>query len=247
MELLAIAVMLAGGAALAGFVLVAYAIGRADREKGQAPGTALPDHDRVAASILFHLLVLGGTPAERALGIIREQAGLMPIVTRGIDLRSWAERYAQFSSGPEKERFLETVVRSITAERLLLPLPQYTGLLDLSFALGFQTDALFRLRERIPFEYVDHAKNARPRAADRGGGGAPLYVRDASEGIGECLRVLEMEGNPSRHEIITAYRRMAARYHPDRHFEAGAEAQQEAAAKFIEVTRAYERLLTFYQ
>jgi len=43
-----------------------------------------------------------------------------------------------------------------------------------------------------------------------------------------------------------AYRRLAAQHHPDKVFGASAEVQTAAAARFIEITRAYETLLVIY-
>ncbi len=124
---------------------------------------------------------------------------------------------------------------------------QYSGLLDLSFALGFQTDALARLRERYGFQYVDHAKNARPREADRSGGAAPLYERGGDSEKTELLQTLGLEErDASRRIIIATYRGLVARHHPDRFHLDTAEVQSAAAARFIEITRAYERLLVLY-
>ena len=97
-----------------------------------------------------------------------------------------------------------------------IPLRQYAALLDLSFGLGFHTDALARLREIYGFEYVDHAKDARPRSADRGGGGAPLFVRDAARPSRSCSGILGLSGEATRQEVGAAYRKLVAQHHPDR-------------------------------
>ncbi|MCU1347916.1 MAG: Fibronectin, type, partial [Acidobacteria bacterium] len=141
---------------------------------------------------------------------------------------------------------LETAVQLIAGRGAPVPLRQYSALLDLNFALGFQTDALARLREQYGFEYVDHARNGRPREADRAGGGAPLFVRDRRDER-ELLVVLEVAGTPTRQGIISAYRKLAARHHPDRYHDAPDGIRAEAAAKFIEITRAYEALLGVYR
>ena len=137
-------------------------------------------------------------------------------------------------------------VQLASARRDPVPLRQYTALLDLSFSLGFRTDALARLREKYGFEYVDHAKDARPREADRAGGAAPLFVREQIDAR-ELLGVLEIEGIPTRQMIISAYRRLASRHHPDHHAHEPDAAREHAAAQFIEITRAYERLLAIYR
>jgi DnaJ-domain-containing protein 1 len=245
MELIAIAFMLVSGVLIAVFVVAAHAIARGESGPAGRPA-ASPDRDRIAASLLFQLLALGETPADRALNVIRNQARLLSPVTRGVDVTSWAERYAQLASREQCLALLSAAVRSLAGEHRIVPPQQYSALLDLCFALGFQTDALFRLREAFPFEYVDHAKHARPRSADRGGGQAPLYARDAAGDQQKLLSVLEIEGKATRQEIIAAYRRLAARHHPDRFFEAAPEVQADAAARFIEITTAYERLLAVY-
>ena len=119
-------------------------------------------------------------------------------------------------------------------------------LLDLSFSLGFQTDALAKLRERYAFDYVDHAKDARPRSADRAGGSVPLFVRGSADTVA-LLRILGLEHNADRQAIISAYRRLASQIHPDRVHSQSESAQSEAAAKFIEITRAYETLMAIYR
>src|SRR5207247_2576637 len=116
---------------------------------------------------------------------------------------------------------------------------------DLSFGLGFQTDALAKLRQQYGFEYIDHAKDARPREADRAGGATPLFVRQPVDAT-ELLRILGIDGPASRQTIIAAYRKLAALHHPDRVFAEGAEVQSAAAARFIEITRAYQALLALY-
>jgi len=46
--------------------------------------------------------------------------------------------------------------------------------------------------------------------------------------------------------VIAAYRKLAAQHHPDKVFGESADVQNAAAARFIEITRAYETLLTLY-
>ena len=103
-----------------------------------------------------------------------------------------------------------------------------------------------RLRERYGFDYIDHAKEGRPREADRAGGATPLFVREQADPR-ELLRVLGIEGTPTRQIIIAAYRRLVAQHHPDKVFGRPEAEQEQAAARFIEITRAYERLLTMYR
>ncbi len=182
---------------------------------------------------------------EDALREIRRGAGLAASVTRDIDAANWGDRFAQISSGSQRHDLLETAVRLAVRQKKLVPLLQYVALLDLSFSLGFQTNALAALREQYGFDYVDHAKDGRPREADRGG--RTTFFARAREDPSEMLRVLDLEGQPTRQTIISAYRRLIAQHHPDRFHEVSAEAQADAAARFIEITRAYEALMAIYR
>ena len=74
----------------------------------------------------------------------------------------------------------------------------------------------------------------------------PLFVRETSDPAA-LLRILQIDGTPSRQVIISAYRKLAAQYHPDKHFDESQDSQVEAAARFIELTRAYESLLAIYR
>lgn len=239
MELIAIVFMLGLGGALAAFVLGAMAIARKENE----PGAALPpQRDSVAASLLVQILISGGTAADEALRQVRRGAGLAAPITRGVDVTNWAETYARSATREQRAALLETAVQLIAASKGPIPLRQYAALLDLSFGLGFHTDALARLRETYGFEYVDHAKDARPRSADRGGGGTPLFDR-AQRARPELLGILGLSGDVTRQEISAAYRKLVAQSHPDRFHGSPQEERKAAAARFIELTRAYEELL----
>jgi DnaJ like chaperone protein len=61
------------------------------------------------------------------------------------------------------------------------------------------------------------------------------------------LKTLGIEGTANRHSIITAYRKLAAQHHPDKVYTEGPEVQSDAAARFIEITRAYEALMAIYR
>jgi hypothetical protein len=249
-ELLAVLLMIGAGIAVALFVLLAMTIARRENEHaaGTRPGRAPGDLERLATSILYQLLLLGGVASDAALREIRRRAGLLAPAMEGIDVANWGERFAQLAAPQQRQWLLETAVQCIAARTTPVPLRQYSALLDLSFALGFQTDALAKLREKYGFDYVDHAKASRPREADRAGGGAPLFVREGSRDRAELLGILgldEAQGN-SRQAIISAYRRLAAQYHPDKVYQHPTEVQAAAAARFIEITRAYETLLAIY-
>ena len=248
MELIAVIFMVAGGAAVAAFVLAAIEIAQREQKPNGVPraATASMERDRIAASILFQILLLGGTAPDEAFREVRRRAGLAAPVTAGIDVTNWGESFASLAAPQQRSWLLETAVQLIAARATPVPLRQYSALLDLSFALGFQTDALAKLREQYGFEYIDHAKASRPREADRGGGAAPLFVRERRD-EGELLAVLEIGGTPTRQAVISAYRKLAARHHPDRYHDAPDGIRSAAAARFIEITRAYEALLVLYR
>lgn len=238
MELIAAIFMLGAGGALAVFVLAAIRIDRAERGEDDPR----PQRDSVAASLLFHVVNAGGGSRDEALRLVRRGSGIAAPVTQGIDVGNWAESYARHATREQRALLLETAVQLVANGSGPVPLRQYAALLDLSFGLGFQTDALAKLRQLYGFEYVDHAKNARPRSADRGGSEAPLFER-ATRDRSELLRTLGVAPEATRQEISSAYRRLVSLHHPDRFHGAPAEAQSEAAKRFIEITRAYEELL----
>src|SRR5438132_2645555 len=229
--------MIIVGGATAVVVMIVIAIAQRGAAEPTNPSSNSPDRSRLASSILFQLLLLGGLPADEALREVRRRAGLASPVTSGIDVTNWGERYAQLSTPEQRAWLLQTAVELVSGRGRPLPLRQYTALLDLNFALGFQTDALAKLREQYGFEYVDHAKDGRPREADRVGGAAPLYARENVDPA-PLLRLLGIEGPGSRQAVISAYRRLAAQHHPDRVFGEPERVQTEAAARFIEITRA---------
>jgi DnaJ domain len=229
-------IVVAGGG-LAAFVFLAMMIASRERERDESAAVAAPQRDSVAASLLYHVVAAGGASDDDALRQIRRGVGLAAPVTRGIDVTNWAETYARHSSPEQRRGLLETAVQLVAA-RSPVPVGQYAALLDLSFGLGFQTDALARLRELYGFEYVDHAKDGRPRNAEH----APLFARDTRPRE-DLLRILGMTGTPTRSEVSAAYRKLVSQHHPDRYHGAPAAEQAEAAARFIEITRAYEELV----
>jgi DnaJ-domain-containing protein 1 len=242
-ELLAVIAMIVTGVAIAIFVLIAFTLARraADYE-GQQQGVT-GDRDHLAASLLHHILTMGGSSTTVAMRAIRRGTGLAARVTTAIDVTTWGERYAQLATPSQRSWLLDSAVQLSVEQATTLSLLQYSALLDLSFALGFHTDALARLRERYHFEYIDPAKAGRPRGADREGGHLPLFVRAKSDRV-DLLRILGLQGQPSRQEITTAYRRLVAEIHPDRVHDQPLAIQEAAAARFIEITRAYEGLLS---
>jgi len=242
-ELLAFVFMLGAGGALALFVLAAMAIAR--REQGTPEPQQPPQRDSVAASLLVHILTAGETSADEAMREVRRGTGIAAPVTRGIDVTNWAESYARVSSAEQRQSLLETAVRLVAAHGRPIPLRQYAALLDLSFGLGFRTDALARLRQIYGFEYVDHAQDGRPKSADRGGGGAPLFERSRRLRP-ELLAMFGVSADATRTEVGAAYRKLVAQHHPDRFHGASSAEQEAAATRFIELTRAYEELLATF-
>lgn len=237
--------MLVAGASLAVVILVAHALLRS-REDMEARRVAAPDRDQMMASILFQIIRLGGASPEGADKLTRRQLRFMTPIISDIDITSWAERFSRVSDAQERMDLLDLCVRSAMTQSRTFPLAQYSALMDLSFGLGFQTDALARLRDRHGFSFVDHAKHGRPRSADRAGGSVPLFERQAVDRTA-LLSLLGVGADVSRHELVSAYRKLAAVHHPDRFHQATAEEKSRAAARFIEISRAYEALLPFYE
>lgn len=245
-ELTVVIIMLAIGVGVAASVIITFAAAQREAEmSGATRASVAPDRNHIAASLLVNLLMAGGTPPDAARRAVRQGAGVAAPVTSSIDIVSWSERFAKLATPEQRMWLLDTAVRLVADRTTPVPLRQYSALLDLSFGLGFQTDALAKLRDTYGFDYVDHAKNARPRSADRGGVTTPLYSRDQRE-TSELLRIIGVEGPATRAIIIAAYRKLAAQHHPDKVFGQPAEVQTAAAARFIEITRAYETLLVIY-
>lgn len=239
MELIAVTFMLVAGAAVAAGILLAASPGTGHVDA--LPVSPASERETLAVSLLLHVVLAGGTPESEAVRQVRGMTGLAAAPARGIDLANWGERYAQLASRGQRERLLELAARLVSESRRTVPLFQYVALLDLSFSLGFQTDALARLRSQYGFEYVDHARAERPGKADRSGL-TTLFERNRTD-TSALLAELELQGPATRQDIVAAYRRIAARNHPDRYHDAGEAARNAAAARFIALTRAYEALL----
>lgn len=238
--------MIAAGGAIAIAVMFAIAFVEGGQDAAQQSTMPSTERERIAASILFRVMTAGGTSPDEALRAIRRRGGIAATVTPDVDIANWADAYARIATRDQRAELLELAVQLIATRDRPVPVHQYAALLDLSFGLGFQTDALAKLRELYGFDYVDHAKDARPREADRGPGSLPLFVRDSRDAV-ELLRVLGIEGMASRHAITAAYRRLAAQHHPDKVFGQPESVQSAAAARFIEITEAYEALLAIYR
>jgi DnaJ-domain-containing protein 1 len=229
------------GVGIAAVVMIAYAIGRRAEER-ETSTRVPPPADAIAAAILVQLARAGGAGAGDAARIVREEAGLVAPPVADIDLASWAETFARAETRERREWLLDAAVRTSMRTGNDFPLAQYNALVDLSFSLGFQTDALARLRTRYSFTFEDYAKRNRPRSADRGATVAPLFERRSIDRQ-KMLAVLGLRGEVTRHDVISAYRRLAAKNHPDRFHDQPPEEQRAAAVRFMEITEAYEALL----
>jgi DnaJ-domain-containing protein 1 len=245
MEFVAVIFMIIAGCAVAVFVAIAAAIMRGESRAAATQQPQIPDRDRVVASILFRIVTAGGVAPDEALREIRKRTGIIAPPASSIDITHWGERFALHSTPQQRAQLLEAAVQLAVVRDRAIPLVQYVDLLDLSFALGFQTDALAKLREQYGFDYVDHAKAGRPREADRAGR-MTFFAREDREPR-EWLTVLGMEGTPTRQQIIAAYRKLVAQHHPDRFHDAEDAVQADAASRFIEITQAYEALLAIYK
>jgi hypothetical protein len=128
---------------------------------------------------------------------------------------------------------------------------QLEARLEALFALG---DA--RLFFRVP-KPRDRRKDApaalrppdflpgRPRAREAPGGRrrGPAQARRADPVRGHCLSVLQLSESAGAAEVREAFRRLASRYHPDRHPGASHEEKCEMLRKFAELSRAYHVLI----
>ncbi len=232
--------MIGGGLVIA----LAIAAGVAIRSSMSASSAMpRPGRDGIEASILFHVAAAGGASREKGLEMVRKvRRAVVPIIEE-IDLSSWAESYRSRYGPEDGRRLLEDAVRTAVLSGSPLPVAQYDSLVDLTFALGFHSDVLTRLRSDHPFTYEDHARRGRPRSADRGGGSIPLFSRTDGEDRMSLLARLGLDREVPRSELISVYRALVARNHPDRFHDAGTAEREEAAARFIEITDAYGKLM----
>lgn len=245
MEFLLVVVMILAGFAVAVAVITALAVAEKRTRSSAAALASAAGNDEIETSLLIGIGMLGGVEFDEALERARELLGARAVRPgvpgESIDVGTWAGAFRKRSSQGDRERLLDAAVRMAVMSSSSLPLGQYAALMDLSFGLGFQTDALARLRARYRFEYVDHAKQGRPPEADRRGRRAPSGGRPVDRDA--KARVLGLGARFSRRELTSAYRRLAAKEHPDRfHLSSGTE-QERASRRFIELTEAYEQLL----
>jgi len=241
MERLAVILMILAGSALAGIVggLLSRAASR-DSRKGSKIAAAT-DLDHVAGSIVFSVARLGGgrSDAEIASVVIKETGFGGPFDS--IDPGAWASSFRRRADRESCRNLLENAVKTSVAVTQVIPLIQYNALLDLSFVLGFQTDALARLRARYRFNHIDYARDRRPRDAEESG--RQVFYRRNPDEIKSFLTELGLTELGERSELISAYRLLAGEVHPDRFHDASEEERSAAADRFIRLTEAYEGLL----
>jgi len=214
-------------------VLVLIAVARSGRSN------AAPTLTSLASSIVFEVS-RGGTSGDGELRRWMRNVGLVPVdpVTI-IDLASWAEAYSQRTTESDHRRILELSVRGAMLGASTLTSRQFHALQDLVFSLGYHADTIQRLREQFEFDYIDYAKERRPREADRA---SAVKFFNRNERISEDLALLGFREMPTRQELISSYRRLVRENHPDTLHASGGNEDQ-AASKFIMITAAYERLL----
>jgi hypothetical protein len=85
----------------------------------------------------------------------------------------------------------------------------------------------------------------RPRAREtfRARRAGPSRTRRADPVRGQCLTVLQLPESAGAAEAREAFRRLASRYHPDRHPGASHEEKCEMLRKFAELSHAYHVLI----
>jgi hypothetical protein len=221
------------GMIVAAVLIAAVAIFLFERSATRTAPADGPSKDVIEATLLQAV----------AAAAVAGGAGRTPRGTAdAIDIGSWAEAYARRASTEERGALLERAAGIAIGTTPVIPLAQYDALLELAFGLGFHPDALARLRARYRFEYIDHAKRGRPRSADRAGAASLFRTEEPGE-RDRLLRTLRLKREPTRGEIVSAWRRLAAENHPDRFHGQEGEERERAAARFIEVTDACERLL----
>lgn len=239
-------ILVAVVAILVGMTVATVVAIRFSRSEERSAGQADPARnvDGLAAGILREIALTGGATRQAAMEIARARTDWSTLPDEHVDVATWGEAFAKARGATEKQDLLEeAVVVAMTTGRRL-PATQYSALMALSFALGFHTDALARLRERHGFDYDDWARLGRPREADREGGGAPLFERASSVPVAELLGVLGLdERGATRQTIVSAYRHLAAESHPDRFHDATSEERLAAADRFRELSAAYQRLM----
>ena len=227
-------------AALIATAGVGLAVLRASRaQSSRGPVTV----EEIEAELILEVALRGELARDVAIGVVRRFLDV-EVGKRGrVDITSWAEQHAKLASRERREELLEHAVLAAMESGGTIGIQQYDALVELTFGLGFHSDALARLHQKHRFDYVDWAKHGRPRGADRGGGATPLCDAARGQDPSANLAALGLTHGASRHDVVAAYRRLASECHPDRFHESPAEERAAAEERFRVVTRAYEELL----
>jgi DnaJ like chaperone protein len=93
------------------------------------------------------------------------------------------------------------------------------------------------------WRYYRHQRLMRQAANRSGQTGQTADDRQPRAGDANPYTVLEIEPGPSREEIKSAYRRLAAQYHPDKVQHLGREIRELAETRFKEIQQAYDTLM----
>jgi DnaJ like chaperone protein len=138
----------------------------------------------------------------------------------------------------------------LAALALIYALVPFDVLPDMFAGLGWLDDLLlaglvwyffFRRvgasRERTEEENLGGSENARQDSRQQ-----KADTTDGAEAAQDPYRVLELQPGASQAEIRAAYRRLAARYHPDKVAHLGQEFQKLAEIKFKAIQAAYNML-----
>lgn len=138
------------------------------------------------------------------------------------------------------------VVQQLTSEKERLKLLDF--LLDVSFSeeriIDREIVAITRFGSLIGISYsfISHEIDKRiagfktDKQANR-----IYYSNDLNNS--KAFKILQIDENASLKEIKRAYRKLAAKYHPDKFEMASAEKQQEMTAVFLEIKSAYNYLV----
>lgn len=202
---------------------------------------------RPSASTLFSSIVFevarSGTASEEVVRNWMQGERLVP-PREAIDLSSWASAFERASPPEARSRLLAKCVEGALLSGRVIGSKQFHQIQDLAFSFGFHADEIHRLRDRYGFDYVDYAKERRPREADRAGGATSFFNRARGDDDSADLVLLGFSAMPSRSALVSAYRRLVLENHPDRLHVSGSPEEEAAARKFIAITAAYERLLS---
>lgn len=128
--------------------------------------------------------------------------------------------------------------RDLPPERKRHCLEQLERLFGLTHArLSFRVMGQQRERSREPLEPPEflHGRQRRRDASHR-------EVRSRDAGRQDALALLGLSGNPTPDAIRTAFHRLARRWHPDRHPDAGELTRAALCRRFAQIATAYREL-----